>query len=167
MFKLRPWALAYTVLLAAGLFLLADCGPRKPLPPTFVLWAWERPEDLRFVDDQAEVAIQTGFVELSGDSLETRGRRFPLRASRSPTTTLVHVQIDFEVRASERQVLLDVLHDVRQGLPPGTFLSMTALASWCDTETWLDAAPVADCNRAQNELGIYSYSAAIVIISRL
>ncbi len=51
-------------------------------------------------------------------------------------------QIDFEVRASERAVLLDVLADVRSGLPAGRHLSMTALASWCDTETWIEAAPV-------------------------
>ncbi len=53
-----------------------------------------------------------------------------------------HVQVDMEVRASQRTVLLDVLRGVREGLPPGTTLSMTALASWCETEDWLDAAPV-------------------------
>jgi hypothetical protein len=52
------------------------------------------------------------------------------------------VQVDFEVRASERNILLDVLRDVRRGLPRGTLLSMTALASWCDTESWLAEAPV-------------------------
>lgn len=52
------------------------------------------------------------------------------------------VQIDFEVAASRRQVLLDLLHDVRAGLPPSTPLSMTALASWCMGETWLARAPV-------------------------
>jgi hypothetical protein len=177
MLKLTPKALCFAGCLTAGLWPLVSCGPsERHTPPTFVLWAWERPEDLRFVGDQAEVAIQTGFVELSGGSLEARGRRFPLRVSRPPTTTLVHVQIDraqaqvwtprlrlrtaqavlhyaaaaptrrvqidFEVRASERQVLLDLLGDVRRGLPSDTLLSMTALASWCDTETWLDAAPV-------------------------
>jgi len=140
------------------------------------VWAWERPEDLRFLGDQAEVAVQTGFVELSGDTLWSRGRRFPLRVDRPPTTVLVHVQIDhgrplawtptlrartvaavlhyasaaparrvqidFEVRESERGVLLDVLRDLRAKLPRGTILSMTALASWCDTETWLDQTPV-------------------------
>jgi hypothetical protein len=39
-------------------------------------------------------------------------------------------------------VLLDRLGDVRAGLPRGTLLSMTALASWCETEDWLAAAPV-------------------------
>ncbi len=52
------------------------------------------------------------------------------------------LQIDFEARASQRQVVLDLLHDVRAGLPATTRLSMTALASWCDTETWLATAPV-------------------------
>lgn len=52
------------------------------------------------------------------------------------------VQVDMEVRTSQRGALLDVLRGVRAGLPPGTTLSMTALASWCDSEMWLDAAPV-------------------------
>lgn len=158
--------------------LSASCGAeRRGGAPVLILWAWERPEDLRFAGDEAEVAVQTGFVELSGDRLEARGRRFPLRTARSPATALVHVQIDegrplvwtaalrartaaailhyasalpgarrvqldFEVRASQRQVLLDVLRDLRRGLPRGTLLSMTALASWCDTESWLAEAPV-------------------------
>lgn len=51
------------------------------------------------------------------------------------------VQVDFEVRASERAILLDVLGDVRRALPRATVLSMTALASWCG-EDWLGRAPV-------------------------
>jgi hypothetical protein len=39
-------------------------------------------------------------------------------------------------------VLLDVLRAVRATLPAGRELSMTALASWYDTERWLGAAPV-------------------------
>jgi hypothetical protein len=155
----------------------ASCRQADPPPPsTLILWAWERPEDLLFAGAEAEVAVQTGFVELAGDGIEARGRRFPLRSAAPPSTLVVHVQIDherplewtptmrarasaavlhyaaahpvrrvqvdFEVRASERRVLLDLLDDVRRGLPRGTLLSMTALASWCDTEGWLDEAPV-------------------------
>lgn len=147
------------------------------LASTLVLWAWERPEDLRFAPAGAEIAVQTGFVELSGDRLSVRGRRFPLRTGAAAVTTaVVHLQIDprrplawtprlraqaagavlahgraagarrlqvdFEVRGSQRAVLLDLLRDVRAGLPPGVSLSMTALASWCGTERWLAAAPV-------------------------
>lgn len=52
------------------------------------------------------------------------------------------LQVDFEVRASERPVLLGVLRAVRARLRPEIPLSMTALASWCETETWLAEAPV-------------------------
>lgn len=141
-----------------------------------ILWAWERPEDLRFAPG-TEVAVQTGFIDLVGDKVIARARVFPLHARAADvTTSVVHiqiehrrplvwsarnrtllarkvmelanpgryhrVQIDFEVRGSERQILLDLLADVRAKLPPGVALSMTALASWCDTETWLSAAPV-------------------------
>jgi hypothetical protein len=145
-------------------------------PGRVVVWAWERPEDLRFVGDGADVAMQSGFIVLSGDGVRARGRRFPLQMSGRPSTVLVHIQIDrgrplawtpdqrretaeavlafgqaagadrlqvdFEVRRSERSVLLDLLSDVRRGLPKDKQLSMTALSSWCETETWLDAAPV-------------------------
>ncbi len=145
-------------------------------PSRVIVWAWERPEDLRFVGEAADIAIQSGFIVLSGDGVQARGRRFPLRMSGRPSTVLVHVQIDrgrplawtpdqrreaaqavlafgqaagadrlqvdFEVRQSERNILLDLLSDVRRGLPKDKGLSMTALASWCETETWIDAAPV-------------------------
>lgn len=115
-------------------------------------------------------------MEIAGDRVRARGRRFPLLAdSARVTTAMVHVQIDprmpaawtpalraataaavlgylraanlpraqvdFEVRRSQRAILLDLLHDVRAGLPSRVRLSMTALASWCG-EDWLSAAPV-------------------------
>lgn len=52
------------------------------------------------------------------------------------------VQIDMEVRRSQRGALLDVLAGMRVGLGRQTSLSMTALASWCETEHWLADAPV-------------------------
>ena len=160
-------------IIIAAAVMLAGCGADSD--PDLVLWAWERPEDLRFAPD-AEIAVQTGFVELSGDRLLARGRRFPLLAARPPSTVVVHVQIDharplawtpslrrrlagavlhyattapaprvqldFEVRASERPILLETLRDLRRSLPKTTRLSMTALASWCMYEDWLSQAPV-------------------------
>lgn len=145
--------------------------------PALVLWAWERPEDLSSAPPSVEVAALEGFVQLSGDRLWARGRRFPLLTApgarriavvhvqvdaarklewtpalrvRAASAVLAYakrpgfaaVQIDFEVPASDRQALLDLTHDVRAGLPAGTPLSMNALASWCETEAWVDAAPV-------------------------
>jgi len=158
-------------LVGVALACVAAGASAQPL----TIWAWERPEDLRFAPPDAEVAAQTGFVELSGDRLIVRGRRHPLSVPADRVTTaVVHVQIDhrrplawtperarqvaaailrlgrgtrrlqvdFEVRASERPILLAVLGEVRAGLPKGVELSMTALASWCETEGWLAAAPV-------------------------
>ena len=169
-----------TVLLGAAAALLSGgtggAAPSEGAAPALVVWAWERPEDLRFLTAPSEIAVQVGFVEVAGDRVRARGRRFPLLAdSARVTTAMVHVQIDprtpaawtpavraataaaalgylraanlpraqvdFEVRRSQRAVLLDLLHDVRAGLPPGVRLSMTALASWCG-EDWLGAAPV-------------------------
>jgi hypothetical protein len=166
----RRLALALGVALAWLAAAAADAEPR------LAVWAWERPEDLRFLPNGVEAAAQSGFVVLTGDGVFARARRFPLRMAGEPTTAVVHVQIDprrrlvwsprqraeaaqavlalarqpwarrvqvdFEVRRSQRQVLLDLLGDVRAGLPRGMPLSMTAIASWCETETWLNRAPV-------------------------
>jgi hypothetical protein len=148
---------------------------RAPPPPRLIVWAWERPEDLRFLPAGTEVAALTGIVTLSGDRVSASGRRFPLLTGGAPVTTaVIHVeivgplrwtpalaesaaaavmaygvrpgvgrlQVDFEVPASQRGVLLDVLRVVRARLPHAMRLSMTAIASWCDGERWLAAAPV-------------------------
>lgn len=51
------------------------------------------------------------------------------------------VQLDFEVRRSQRPFLLDVVRTIRQRLPAETALSMTALASWCSGDYWLAEMP--------------------------
>ena len=47
------------------------------------------------------------------------------------------VQLDFEVRRSQRAFLQAVVADIRQQLPADTALSITALASWCSGDYWL------------------------------
>jgi len=161
----------------AAVLLTAGPASGSPRPSALIVWAWERPEDLRFAGPGVEIADHSGFMVLAGDRLFARGRRFPLLAAAAAvTTSVVHVQIDrrvrlrwsdalrrrtvdavvayglarrpqrlqidFEVGASERPVLLGVLAGVAARLPAGTALSMTAIASWCDGERWLDAAPV-------------------------
>ena len=164
-------------LFLASLLVLAGCHtqPSKTAPSQLILGAWERPEDLRFAGT-TEIALQTGFIELTGDTLKARGRYFPLKSNQAPATIVVHVQIDhakplrwspqlraqlaaavlhyatltkaprvqldFEVRKSEREILLDALTDLRRGLPNNTRLSMTALASWCMFDNWIEQAPV-------------------------
>lgn len=52
------------------------------------------------------------------------------------------VQVDFDARLSERPFYRELLHALRAALPAGTHLSMTALASWCLQDDWLDGLPV-------------------------
>lgn len=162
---------------AAILAVMLAAGPAAASGRPLVVWAWERPEDLRFLPHGVEVAAHMAFVEVVGGEVAARGRRHPLKvADGQPTIAVAHVQIDrrravawtdrttalvaqaalrasdapwvrtlqldFEVRASEREHLLAVVRAVRAGLRPGVRLSMTALASWCETEGWLAEAPV-------------------------
>ena len=48
--------------------------------PSLVLWAWERPEDLRFLDPrQHGVAVLVGTIDLSGADIHPKARRQPLK----------------------------------------------------------------------------------------
>ncbi len=60
-----------------------------------------------------------------------------VEASRSPGVRAV--QIDFDARATQRGFYRELLADARRALGAGAWLSMTALASWCEGDPWLDA----------------------------
>jgi hypothetical protein len=53
----------------------------------------------------------------------------------------VGVQIDFDARVSEREFYFDVMTEIKRKLPAGAKLSMTALASWCLYDRWIDMLP--------------------------
>jgi len=148
--------------------------------PSRILWAWERPEDLEFVDPQQfAVAFLAQTLILKHDEVEFNPRRQPLKvapdvkliavtriesrkttgmpsalspAQRERLVDLVlktlelknvsAVQIDFDAAVSEREFYRSLLHDLRQRLPNNTPLSMTALASFCVGDRWLDDLPV-------------------------
>ncbi|MGZ8227951.1 MAG: hypothetical protein ACXWT3_15150 [Methylococcaceae bacterium] len=58
--------------------------------PPIILWAWERPEDLRFLDNQKfGVAFLAQTLQLQGDELVFAPRRQPLKVS--PATRLIAV----------------------------------------------------------------------------
>jgi len=144
-----------------------------------VLWAWDRPEHLRFVDPrQVAVVSLAGTVRLRAARVEVRARPHPLvvptgtalipvvRIEVDPLLTPVlsseqrgeavdaiaalvggptarHVQLDFDATRRERSFYRALLTDLRARLPPEATLSITALASWCFGDRWLDGLPVA------------------------
>lgn len=168
--------------------------------PSVVLWAWERPENLRFLEgEDAGVAFLAKTIILgpskrlhneTGGSLLVRPRLQPLRVS--PATPLIAVvrietsvslklstystprdsasavssysaferesiaseiaelqnfpgvraiQIDYDATVSERQFYASILSDIRRKLPAAIPLSVTALASWCIGDPWLEHLP--------------------------
>lgn len=172
----------HLILLTLLLTTLAACRPALPdhtalkALPKDILWAWERPEDLRWLPPEVGVAYVASSVSLFDDHVDVLARANPMKVRpdtklipvvhvdaswRHPPTlstqqrdTIVSqvvrtaeasgatvVQLDFEVRRSQQPFLLSVVSEIRKQLPPDRALSVTALASWCAGDYWLDAMP--------------------------
>ncbi|HEX8175298.1 MAG TPA: DUF3142 domain-containing protein [Pyrinomonadaceae bacterium] len=146
--------------------------------PKQFLWAWERPEQLEFIDTrEVGVAFLSKTIYLREDKVIERPRMQPLKvpagttlmavvrietvrdgppllsdtqrasltealleASRAPNVRAL--QIDFDALKSEREFYTKLLRDLRRQLPAEMPLSITALASWCIDDNWLDGLPV-------------------------
>jgi hypothetical protein len=175
--------MALALLILAGVVALrygSGLAARTSIPqlPGTMLWAWERPEDLRFLDTkQVGVAFLAGTVRLRAEAIHVRPRLQPLRlkpgtalmavvriepdAEAPPALSSIQrtqtaaaivelatrpgiaaVQVDYDAPASQREFYAALLRDVRARLPGGTPLSITALASWCLGDNWIDGLPV-------------------------
>jgi len=143
----------------------------ESLPPV-ILWAWERPENLTFLDPQKTgVAFLAKTITLRDDKTVVKPRLQPLQLARdtkliavvrieidraslssaqleqtaheiSSLSGVSVVQIDFDARVSERDFYRKLLQRVRYELSPSIGLSMTALASWCAGDNWIADLPV-------------------------
>lgn len=70
--------------------LLAMFGGKPATQPEIILWAWERPEDLTFIDPQkTSVAFLAKTIYLRGDKVVVKPRLQPLRVA--PGTKVVPV----------------------------------------------------------------------------
>lgn len=146
--------------------------------PSTILWAWERPEKLDYIDQQkTTVAFLAKTIYLRADRVVSRPRLQALalpagmpviavariETERGGTSTLspqqmedtvreiaelgkltnvVMVQVDFDATVSERSFYRSLLNELRTKLPESTLLSITALASWCQGDNWLDDLPI-------------------------
>jgi hypothetical protein len=173
------------VALSAGWLSLSalDSEPQRQAGlPGLMLWAWERPTDLRSVDAGTGVAFLSQTLIVRNDAVEVRPRRNPLRVlphtplvavtriesgghaprprtgqpgAASLITTMANaiagamalprvrgVQIDFDAAESERPFYRMLVQAVRAQLGAGVPLSITALASWCAQDRWMEGLPV-------------------------
>lgn len=133
-----------------------------------MLWAWDRPEDLRFINPATTgVAYLAGTADILEDGLvRVRMRQEHLQLpARTPLLPVIRiqtmrrhatgditlivrvlrraaaidggrrVQIDFDARQSEQKFYADILKKLSD-----EEISVTALASWCTSGSWLDSA---------------------------
>ena len=163
------------------------------LPRVFV-WAWERPEDLRWIDPHAVgVAFLARTVCPREHGVVVRPRRQPLlvqphtvrmavvrvetesaagqpasRADVPRTASAIAaaarlpgvraLQVDFDAVASERAFYRSLLEELRRQLPAHMPLSITALASWCESDGWIAGLPVAEAVPMLFRMGPDHYS---------
>jgi hypothetical protein len=177
---------------AAALTIVVFARPSDPLLgfPRVVVWAWERREDLRWLDPkEAGVAFLSRTVWLNGGAVWFRPRLSPLQVP--PGTALMAVvrvesggkanadtreaaeaiaepawlegvralQVDFDAVESERPFYRAVLGELRRRMPEHMPLSITALASWCGSDSWMDGLPVAEAVPMLFRMGPERYSA--------
>ncbi|MFZ6644784.1 hypothetical protein ACO0LO_03665 [Undibacterium sp. TJN25] len=150
----------------------AQLHPALAQLPSELVWAWERPEDLRWLPAGIGVAYVASSITLQGDEALVHPRAMPLLVNEStPLVPVLHVdaswrmpptlslpqqaritrellrvaqrsnsrvvQLDFEVRRSQRAFLAASIAAIRQQLDPRIALSVTALASWCLDDNWM------------------------------
>ena len=171
---------------ATYLFFNLRLNSKNPTPPSvrlaqlprLILWAWERPEDLRFINTrEVGIAVLASTVRLTGADAQVHPRMQPMASSKDASVIAVTrvetdredrpvlsaeqrdtvvaavlqstrnprtlaVQIDFDARESERGFYKDLLTELRKHLPAEMPLSITALASWCLYDNWIDGLPV-------------------------
>jgi hypothetical protein len=97
-------ALGALALGAAG-----GAGDPAPAREPLVLWVWERPEDLRFLDPgRHAAAVLVGTLRLTRDGVEPARRRQPLTLPTGlATTAVVRIEADREARLPASGARLD------------------------------------------------------------
>lgn len=141
-------------------------------PQALIPWAWERREDLRFSGarevaylaatielDGDRIVTKPRMQPLrvsDGAQIIPVIRIEARRAPDASTATLVAdaiarvasrvhprlLQLDFDATQSQRAYYASLLHALRARLDPSTKISITALASWCLDDPWLQSLPI-------------------------
>jgi hypothetical protein len=159
------------------------------LPPV-ILWAWERPEELSFIDpNKVGVAFLAKTITLHDNDVAVRPRLQPLNVPAGtklvavvriesdrrhvPTLSATQldqtvaelisttrrqrfqaIQIDFDATSSQRDFYRSLIKQLRNSLPNNLPISITALASWCAGDNWLEDLPIDEAVPMMFRLGV-------------
>ncbi len=108
------------------------------ITPGTPLMAVVRIESLRGALPSAYSAFSASTPAFSHDEIARIATEI---SSSSQIAGVSALQIDFDATLSEHTFYRDLLIEVRQQLPPNFPLSITALASWCIGDRWLNNLP--------------------------
>lgn len=102
-----------------------------------------RREPIVFPDHATRIAvvrIETSRFPVLDDMAREETVAAILDSAREPG--IGALQIDFDATRSQRAFYRGVIEETRRRMPPDLPLSMTALASWCSWDDWLQGLPV-------------------------
>jgi hypothetical protein len=168
----KLWLLPVLALVSISILALrAKPKPLSHLPPV-IIWAWERPEKLDFINtDEIGVAFLAKTLTLQRDRVVSRPRLQPLElASGAKLIAVVRIESD-NPTLSQAQLQRAVEEITKLSASPGISavqidfdatvsersfyrallnevkprvpsLSITALASWCAGDQWLSDLPI-------------------------
>jgi hypothetical protein len=168
----KLWLLPVVVLVPISILALrAKPNAMANLPP-LIVWAWERPEKLDFINtDRVGVAFLAKTLTLQGDRVIGRPRLQPLElASGTKLIAVVRIESDHPTlsptqlqRAVQEIATVSLLSNIsvvqidfdatvsersfyrallNEVRPRVPALSITALASWCAGDNWLTDLPI-------------------------
>ena len=170
----NPWLLLVFVLVPISILALRPRAAPEPLSdlPSVIVWAWERPEKLDFIDtDRVGVAFLAKTLRLEGDRVISRPRLQPLElAPGTKLIAVVRIESNHSTLSSTQlqKVVTEITHlsvlsnisvvqiDFDANVSERSFyrtllkevrprvpsLSITALASWCAGDRWLSDLPI-------------------------
>lgn len=79
---------------------------------------------------------------------------------------VIAVQVDFDAKVSERTFYRSLLFALRKQLPDSTALTITALASWCQGDNWLEELPIDEAVPMLFRMGVDRYQILSQLTSR-
>ena len=104
-----------------------------------------RQQPIRFAASTKLIAVvrveaPTQFAIL--DSPDLPGTVADLIVDSAHKPAIAALQIDFDATRSQREFYGNLLREVRRRMPDTMPLSITALASWCRSDSWLEGLPI-------------------------
>jgi len=168
----NPWLLLVFVLVPISILALRPAPEPLSELPRVIVWAWERPEKLDFIDtNRVGVAFLAKTLRLEGDRVVSKPRLQPLTLapgtkliavvrieSKHPSlsSTQLHTAVKEIADLSSLSNISAVQIDFDATVSERSFyrsllnkvkprvpaLSITALASWCAGDNWLPDLPI-------------------------